>query len=202
MLQYNKEYGGNMFELEDESVVFGKENIKTASRELKTALELEVYPAKNTFGFMLDASAGKNIYQPLGFNDVNVSGFFSPDSNILEFLKAKPGSVQEYIDELKANRSQYYLHQIMVAKKLRGEGAGTKMMELSEYLYAKYLKDIGKKSGFITGTFCPIGEKEDIVRGFYVKNGFIISETNELFKDILVEEVMDKDNRREFERIF
>ena len=61
---------------------------------------------------------------------------------------------------------------------------------------------VGEKSGFITGTFCPIGEKEEKVRSFYQKNGFVITETDEIFKDILVEEVMDRDNRLEFEKIF
>ena len=191
-----------MFDFDNDIVIYGKEKLHVGKHELKTAIELENSISKNDVGFILDASTSNLINLPLGENDVNVSGYFSKSSRVLDFLKAKPGTVQEYIDELKANRSQYYLHQIMVSKNIRGEGAGTKMMELSEYLYAKYLKDNGLKSGFITGTFCPIGEKEDKVRGFYEKNGFILTETGELFKDVLVEEVMDRDNREVFEKIF
>ena len=202
MILYSKEYGGNMINWDKEDITLGKKAINLNNHKLRTALELESYPSNDHYGFMLDATADRWLTQPLGLNDVNVSGFFSPNSKVLEFLKAKPGSVQEYVDELKANRSQYYLHQIMVSKDLRGEGVGTKMMELSEYLFAKYMMKVGEKSGFITGTFCPIGEEEEKVRGFYDKNGFIITETDELFKDILVEEVMDRDNRLEFEKIF
>ena len=90
----------------------------------------------------------------------------------------------------------------MVSKDIRGEGVGTKMMQLSEYLYAKYMMKVGEKSGFITGTFCPIRESEDKVKSFYEKNGFIITETDELYKNVLVEEVMDRDNRKEFEKLF
>ena len=49
---------------------------------------------------------------------------------------------------------------------------------------AKRLK-IGEKSGFITGSFCPINERDDVVRGFYNKNGFIIMNRtlNEVIND-------------------
>lgn len=190
-----------MFEME-EYIIYAKNRLNVNNDiSLITALEVSKYP-HGSFGYSLDGSISNVIAAPLGSNDANFSGVMSPDSPVFETLRYKPGSVQEYLAELKNGRPQLYLHEIMVKEDLRGSGIGTVMMQLNEYLFAKYLKDVGKDSGFVTGDFFPIGQDEKITRSYYEKNGFLITDYDELYKDISVEEVMDRSNRKDLEKIF
>ena len=192
----------NMFGMK-EFLIYSKEKLKAKNGiELNVALEMEEFLGGN-HGYFLDGSASGLVTTPLGSNDTSFSGVFSSKSPDFNAVKFKSGSIREYLANLKNGKPQLYLHQITVAPNLRGNGIGTAMMELNEYIFARYMQKLGKNCGFITGDFFPINQEEHITRAFYDKNGFdIIPPFDELHKMVDVEEVMDRDNRRDLERIF
>lgn len=129
-------------------------------------------------------------------------GVLNDNPNAIEIVK--------YLLELKGENPEAYINLINVEEEYKGLGIGTAMMDFAEYQIARNLFQLKQPKILLYGAFVPFDiSKIPETRRFYTDRGFATEKYKDvcgrslemIYKMLDREEVMDRPNRKDFERI-